>query len=333
MALIFTLAIGGLLIPAAVLHGQEAETIIRTETRLALLRFHAVLKNQYVDNLQPEDIQLLEDGKPQKLALFEGPRTAGGQRQTPLEVILLFDVSLSVIDENLLNPAVFKETLLDGLGDRVGISVYAFAARFKRFTAPTRDPEKLKSAFDGVFRFSHAGSPIFQAIMKAGQDASSAGGNVTRLMLVFSDGEDTTKTKPEEAIKAANSLGIQVYPVVLGHQRIVDQAARMQQPPGAGGGNPAAADRQARLSGRQELMQEFASIGPATGGRSFDPLVMNNTVVRALLSSVVKQVRYEYVVGYSPETPGSEKRIRKVQVKLVSKDKGKIEGGIRTVLH
>ena len=118
----------GLLIPAAVLHGQEAETIIRTETRLALLRFHAVHKNQYVDNLQPEDIQLLEDGKPQKLALFEGPRPAGGQRQTPLEVILLFDVSLSVIDENLLNPSVFKETLLDGLGDRVGISVYGFAA-------------------------------------------------------------------------------------------------------------------------------------------------------------------------------------------------------------
>jgi hypothetical protein len=58
-----------------------------------------------------------------------------------------------------LNPSVFKETLLDGLGDRVGISVYAFAARFKRFTTPTRDPEKLKSAFDGVFRFSHAGSP------------------------------------------------------------------------------------------------------------------------------------------------------------------------------
>jgi hypothetical protein len=85
------LAIVGLLIPAA-LRGQEAETIIRTETHLALLRFHAVHKNQYVDNLQPEDIQLLEDGKPQKLALFEGPRTAGGQRQTPLEVILLFDV-------------------------------------------------------------------------------------------------------------------------------------------------------------------------------------------------------------------------------------------------
>jgi hypothetical protein len=169
--------------------------------------------------------------------------------------------------------------------------------------------------------------------MKAGQDASEAGGNVTRLMLVFSDGEDTTKTKPEEAIKAANSLGIQVYPVVLGHRRIVDQAARMQQPPGAGGGNPAAADRQARLSGRQEQMQEFAGIGPATGGRSFDPLAMNNTVVRALLSSVVKQIRYEYVVGYAPEGPGPEKRIHKVHVKLVSKDKGKIEGGVRTVLH
>lgn len=143
--------------------------------------------------------------------------------------------------------------------------MYAFAARFKRLTTPTRDPEKLKFAFDSVFRFSHAGSPIFQAIMKAGQDASEAGGNFTRLMIVFSDGEDTTKTKPEEATKTANSLGIQVYPVVLGHRRIVEQAARMQQLPGTGGGNPAVADRQSRLSGRQEQMQEFASIGPAAG--------------------------------------------------------------------
>jgi hypothetical protein len=250
-------------------------------------------------------------------------------------VILLFDVSLSVIDENLLNASVFKETLLDGLGDHVGISVYAFAARFKRFTAPTRDQEKLKSAFDGVFHFSHLGSPIFQAIMKAGQDASEAGGNFTRLMIVFSDGEDTTKTKPEEAIKAANALGIQVYPVVLGHQRMVEQAARIQPVPGTGGGNPGAADRQARLTGRQEQMQEFANIGPATGGRSFDPMVMNNTVVRAVLSAVVKQVRYEYVVGYAPEDSGQEKRIHKVQVKLVTKDKdkGKIDGGVRTVVH
>jgi hypothetical protein len=54
-------------------------------------------------------------------------------------------------------------------------------------------------------------------------------------------------------------------------KHIVEQAARMQQPPGAGGGNPAAADRQARLSGRQEQMQEFAGIGSATGGRGFDP--------------------------------------------------------------
>jgi VWFA-related protein len=326
-------AILGLLITAAILPGQEAETIIRTETRLALVRFHAVHKNQYVDDLQPEDIQLLEDGKPQRLALFEGPRTTGGQRQTPLEVILLFDVSLSVIDENLLNASVFKETLLDGLGDRVGLSVYAFAARFQRFTGPTRDPKTLKSAFDGVFHFSHLGSPIFQAIMKAGRDASEAGGNVTRLMIVFSDGEDTTKTKPEEAIKVANSLGIQVYPVVLGHARMVEQSARMQQVPGTGGGNPWVADRQARLSGRQEQMQEFAGIGPATGGRSFDPLAMNNTVVRAILSAVVKQVRYEYVVGYAPGESGSEMRAHKVQVKLLSKDKGKIEGGTRTVIH
>src|SRR5690349_21828814 len=78
----------------------EPEATFRTETRLALVRFHAVQKNRYIDNLAPADIQLLEDGKPQKIAVFEGPATAA--RTVPVEVILLFDVSMSVMNEGLL---------------------------------------------------------------------------------------------------------------------------------------------------------------------------------------------------------------------------------------
>ena len=324
-----------LLSTMALLPAQENEAIIKAEARLALVRFHAIQKNRYVEDLKAEDIQLLEDGKPQKLTVFEGPLTTGKQRQTPVEIILLFDVSLSVIDQNLLDASVFRQTLLDGLGEGVGISVYAFAGRFQKFSGPTRDQEKLKAAFDGVFRFGHGGSPIFQAIMKAARDASQGGSGVTRIMLVFSDGEDTTKTKPDEAVKVANSLGIQVYPVALGHQRMAQQSQQAAQAAGAGkGGNPGAmTDRQARLRGKEEQMLEFANIGPATGGRSFDPMMMSSSVIRTLLSAVVKQVRFEYVAGYAPEAPGEEPRTHKVQVKLLARDKGKINGGVRTVTH
>jgi len=42
-----------------------------------------------------QDIQLLEDSVPQKVALFEGPHSGpAGRRTIPVEVILLFDVSL-----------------------------------------------------------------------------------------------------------------------------------------------------------------------------------------------------------------------------------------------
>ena len=201
-------------------HGAGCGTAVSAGDPSGSGRFHAVQKSRYVEDIKPEDTQLLEGGKLQKLVLFEGPRTIGRRRETPVEVILLFDVRLSVIDQNLLDPSSLKETLLEGLGDGVGISVYAFAGRFKKFTGPTRDPAKLKPALDGVRNFGHAGSPIFQVTMRAAHDAFVGGDGVTSLIIIFCDGEDITKTKAEEAAKLANSFGIQLYPVALGHHRL-----------------------------------------------------------------------------------------------------------------
>ena len=185
---------------------------------MALVRFHAVQKNRYIDNLKPDDIQLLEDGVAQKIAVFEGPGT--GRSVVPVEVILLFDVSMSVMNENLLDPFILKETVLDGIGGNTGISVYAFAQRMQRFTGPTRDVEKLKQSMEQIRQFAHLGTRLYEAIVFAAQDAAKAGGNVTRLMIIFSDGEPTTKMKPEDAVKAVHAEGIQLYPVVLGHERL-----------------------------------------------------------------------------------------------------------------
>src|SRR5581483_9069155 len=131
---------------------SQPDATFRTETRLALVRFHAVQKNRYVDNITQDDIQLLEDGKPQKIAVFEGPGTAG-RRTVPVEVILLFDVSMSVMNENLLDPLVLKQGLLDGIGPEARISMYAFAQWMQRFCPPTRDVEQMKMAFDQILHF------------------------------------------------------------------------------------------------------------------------------------------------------------------------------------
>jgi VWFA-related protein len=332
-----------LLLAALPVYAQPPEATFRTETRLALVRFHAVQKNRYVDDLKAEDIQLLEDGAPQKIAVFEGPGTSS-RTIVPVEVILLFDVSMSVMNENFLDPFMFKEALLDGIGGQVGISMYGFAQRMQKFTGPTRDVAKLKRSMEQIRDFAHLGTRLYEAIRFAAQDAAQAGGNVTRLMVIFSDGEPTTKMKPEEAVKAANAEGIQLYPIVLGHERLrrrlnrgggggvgggMGPPGRGNQNPGAQNGNPG----QWRAQDLERDMLDFASIGEPTGGRSFDPQLVSSSVIRTILAGIVQKVRAEYVVGYVPASAEDGKRAHKMQVKLIAKNKGKLSGGVRSVVH
>ncbi len=112
---------------------EDTGLVFRTETKLALVPFHVVNKGKYVRDLKAEDIQLLEDGAAQKLVLFEAPATL--RRAVPVEVIMLFDVSLSVMNEDLLDSFALKETLLDGLGPSDGISSPRRSRRYRTISS------------------------------------------------------------------------------------------------------------------------------------------------------------------------------------------------------
>jgi len=335
--------------PAQKPPSEEQPTVVfRTEANLALVRFHVLRKGKYVEDLRAEDIQLLEEGVRQKVAVFEGPGSGlAGGRSIPVEVVLLFDVSLSVMNWNLLDTLSIKETLLDGLGDHVGVAIYAFAAKLKRFSQPTADVEKLKQALSGVYDFTHSGTRLYEAIMQTARDAAGASTNASRVMLVFSDGFSTTKTRPEAVVSVAKAYGIPLYPVVLGHDRIMKQAAgaRERIPPSheARGrsstwgsqlpSDPRALERQAAARDKETEMAEFAGIGAPTGGRSFDPPMVNNAMIRKILQALVAQIRAEYVAGYYPAAPGDNKQPHRVQAMLLDKGKGRLYGGARVVLR
>ena len=45
---------------------EDAGFVIRTESNLVLTPFHVVQKKKFVEGIAPEDLQILEDGRPQK---------------------------------------------------------------------------------------------------------------------------------------------------------------------------------------------------------------------------------------------------------------------------
>lgn len=330
---------------------SEELPVFRTETTLVLAPFHVIQKNRYVTHVKPGDIEILEDGKPQKITVFEGGRFA--PRSIPVEIMLLFDVSGSVMQEGLLDWVAFKEDLLDGLG-YVNLGVYAFDSRLWRLAFPSRNLAQLKQAFSllenparrrnsGVRSMALkpppgrkggiSGTQLYEAVIETAREMAQSPVNASRMIVVFSDGFGTTDARAEDAWKVAAELAVTVHPVVLGHEKLLEQAnAARQTVDRQGQLTPGAKDRLMRLQDKENQIQEFASLAEKTGGRAFDPRLFGPSTVRQILSAIVGYIRTEYVAGYTPLSSG-ERRRHKVQVRLKTKSLGRLTGGVRTVVH
>lgn len=326
--------------------------IITAESNLVVVPLHVYRKKASVNGLGREAFELLEDGVLQDIAFVEGPsETPGESRTVPTEIIFLIDFSYSVMQPGLLDLTTIRGAMLEGLRKDVLISVYGFAANLKRFTGPTRDLNKLQRALDHAYASEAGGSRVYEAIMQTARDAASRGGNVSRMMVVFSDGLSTTKLDPQLVVGAANAFGIPIYPVILGHDRIVARAQgqrgfsgfggrhpnfgnnRQQGPAGTPNRNPNLGNRQSNARSQENLMRIFAEIGRKTGGRSYDLEVLNNKTIRRVLESLSTLAETEYVVGYYPGSVDEELTPHQVEVRLVSDEIGELYGGRRTVVH
>jgi VWFA-related protein len=341
--------------------------VFHSDTSLALVRFQVVHDNTYVLNLNPEDVQLLEDGKPRKFTVFENGRAEG--RNNLVDLVLLFDISGSVLNAGLLNPLVFKNSVLDGLPN-VRLAVYGFSDDLRRYCPPTRDMAVLEAAFHSLGERAtgetialkpppkrsnkRPGTWIYEAIIAAAIDVSpkpdvhstvsfdpSAGdaGELpslsTAMMLVFSDGlTNGSSAVPEDAAATAQELGVAVYPAVLGYKNILDQIKQVREASGVRPDQvePRSNVRLMNLEGQQAEVQRFTRLGPLTGGRAFDLPQISLAVMQQILTFMVGQIRHQYLVGFVPEASSSP-RSHKLEVRLADKTQGTLMGGTRTLVH
>ena len=314
---------------------EETDFVITTESNLVVVPLHVYHRKRSINGLSKEAFELREDGVVQDIAFVEGPGNEGedaSERAVPTEIILLVDFSHSVMRPGLLDLTTVRTTMLEGLRDDLMISIYGFARNLKRFTGPTRDIDKLQWALDQAYESEAGGSRVYEAIIQTARDASQRGGNMSRMMVVFSDGLSTTKLSPDVVVHAARAFGIPIYPVILGHERIAEKSRRRS--PNLG---PARRPARARggSQGRQQenRMRVFADLGPKTGGRSYDLTIINNKVIRKILGSLSQLAATEYVVGYYPSVLDEELTAHEVRVNLTDARIGKLFGGHRLVVH
>jgi len=338
--------------------------VFRIESSLALVPFHVVRKNHFVISLTARDIVLLEDGKAQPVALFEGGRSTPPTK--PVDLLLLFDASKTNVLDRQLDPLIYKTTLLDGLPN-VRLAVYSFrGGELRRFCRPMRDAAALANAMESLVRYALKpglersgpvpfeaiplnlparfkgatdGPFIYEAIAGALMEPRPEPDDATRIAVVFSQAWPAHLPGPEvgEAVALANRQGVAIDPVLNGgidaslarRRKNQEDAIRWEEAQGykvdvSRGG-------QDRLVKR--ALDSFVGLAEPTGGMAFQQKENSVDVVKDVLSAVAEQVRWQYVAGFKPSPSAGPPRSHKVVIRLRSKKIGEILGGERTIVH
>jgi VWFA-related protein len=314
------LALPALALSSAALAAQEVPTF-PTTTELVYVRFHVERKGAFLDKLTKDQLRVLEDGKPQEIALLETPSTR--ERTVPPEVVLALDVSSSVLDEGLLDEALVKDVLLATLGEQASVGLCAFGGTLRCLAAPTRDADALLRGFGQAMDFGvesrRGGTRLYGSladIMRMEPTAPRA----QRALIVFSDGIDNKGGGVKDAIDAALAEDVRVYAVTLSQafQATSRSAGPFGPPPNR------------TYFDYKKL--DLRRLAEETGGTGYEPGNLDAKGMARILREIATEISMENVVGYAPEGPATGAR-HKVKVELADKSLGKVRNGERTVVR
>jgi VWFA-related protein len=293
-------------------------------TELVYVRFHVARKGSYLDAITKD--QVLEDGKPQQIALLETPSTR--ERTLPPDVTLALDVSSSVLDAGLLDETLIREVFLSGLSEQARVGLCAFGGELRCFVPPTRDVRALLEGLQQALLFGREsrrqGTRLYESLADiCKQEKSDA--KVQRALVVFSDGLDNKGGKVKDAIEAATAADARVYAVKVS-QAFQDTAPTLRAGGGGGFGMPP------NRSLYDYKKFDLDKLAAETGGQAYEPGTIDKKSLGTILKSVAKEITMENVVGYQPDGAPTGKK-RRIKVELVDRSLGEIKDGERTLVR
>ena len=212
-------------------------------------------RGQPVRGLTAADFEVLDNGVAQAVDLvsFE---------QVPLNLVLVFDMSSSVVGERLDHLREGARTVLGGLKHDDQAGLITFSHMIVRGSELTTDLDRVRGALRGTFWPGETSliDAVYSAIVVGESDVGRA------LLIVFSDGLDTASwLTPDAVLDTAKRSDVVVYGV-------------------AAGGSP-------RMSFLHDL-------GELTGGALLDAGSSEN--LGATFERILQEFRQRYLISYSP---------------------------------
>lgn len=235
-----------------------------------------------VGGLQKENFQLFEDGKPQRIAVFDR------ESAIPLSILLAIDTSLSTRKDLPLELASARKFARDILRSEDGLSVYEFNEDVNEVTPFTSDLKRI----DRAIQHLQVGSAtaLYDAIYLGSEALDKREGR--KVMVIITDGGDTvSQVTYKEAVKRAQQTEAVLYSIIV---------------------VPIEANAGRDTGGEHALMQ----LSDDTGGRYFYASSMDQ--LDQAFRQISQELRTEYLLAYYPEAHRTDSDFHRIDVKVLN---------------
>jgi Ca-activated chloride channel family protein len=258
---------------------QDADTTFKVDVKL--VNVFVTVTDEHgapLASLTKDNFGMLEDGKEQKIAIFDK------ESALPLSIVLAIDTSLSTRKDlplELASARRFAHTILRPID---ALSLYQFSESVNEVTPFTSD---LKTIDRGIDRI-HPGSAtaLYDALFLGSQVLGPRQGR--KVMVVITDGGDTMSTVDyKEAVRAAQEAEAILYSIII---------------------VPIEASAGRDTGGEHALIQLSAD----TGGKYF--YATSVTQLDDAFRQISDELRTQYLLAYYPSQRLSDSEFRRIQV-------------------
>jgi Ca-activated chloride channel homolog len=262
------------------------------QSRVDQVNLHVTVtdpSNRFVRDLPREAFEVLEDGVPQRLALFT-------EERLPISLSVLLDTSNSMQDK-IADAQSAAVSFVKTLRPQDQAQIIQFNEKVRTVADFTSDTDKLESAIRGT-RVGGA-TALYNAIYVALKDLGTQADahELRRLaVVVLSDGEDTASlVSDDQVLELAKRTGVGVYGISLR----APQADTVTKP-----NNP----------GLPTFF--FTNLTRDTGGEVH--FLKGLSQLKGVYDRFAEELRSQYSIGYVPSNPSHDGKWRHIAVRILN---------------
>jgi VWFA-related protein len=243
-------------------------------------------RQRIVTDLDKSAFSVFEDGKPQTIISFR-------HEDVPVAMAIVIDNSGSMREKrNQVNQAALN--LVRSSNPRDQVCIVNFNDEYYLDQDFTSDLLKLKEALEKIN--ASGGTALYEAVVASADHLRRNAQLEKKVLFVVTDGEDNASLETlEQAVKQLQGEnGPAVYAIgILGEEEHPKRARRALE-----------------------------IIADRTGGLAFFPKTLNE--VNEISSTVARDIRNQYTIGYKPTNPRGTGGFRTVRVEAKAKSHGKM---------